>query len=95
MLQYEKLFYETIIRELPKISKSLKNIQIILENGKIKKDKDVWFKQLKFSFHHYIWKPIFSVLNHIKIIKFHTNTYKKKPIQLSIGFFVLKWKMMI
>jgi hypothetical protein len=41
MLQYEKLFYETIIRELPKISKSLKNIQIILENGKIKKDKDV------------------------------------------------------
>ena len=32
MTQYEKQFYETIIRELPKISKTLLNIQILLEN---------------------------------------------------------------
>ena len=33
MTQYEKQFYETIIRELPKISKSLDNIQILLHNN--------------------------------------------------------------
>lgn len=40
MTQYEKQFYETIIRELPKISKYLSNIQVILENGRPKKDID-------------------------------------------------------
>lgn len=39
MTLYEKQFYETIIRELPKISKSLENIQLILMNGKVK-DKE-------------------------------------------------------
>ena len=31
MTQYEKQFYETIIRELPKMSKSLSNIEKLLQ----------------------------------------------------------------
>lgn len=38
MTQYEKQFYETIIRELPKISDSLKDIKELLQNGRIKKE---------------------------------------------------------
>lgn len=38
MTQYEKQFYETIIRELPKISESLKEIKEILESDRIKKE---------------------------------------------------------
>lgn len=41
MTQFEKQFYEVIIRELPRISKSLQNIQEILQNGKPKEDKNV------------------------------------------------------
>lgn len=36
MTIYEKQFYEVIIRELPKISKSLNNIQLLLMNEKVK-----------------------------------------------------------
>ena len=39
MTQYEKQFYEVIIKELPKISNSLQNIQEILQNGKPKNNK--------------------------------------------------------
>ena len=39
MTQYEKQFYETIIRELPKISDSLKDIKELLQNEKNKKGK--------------------------------------------------------
>ena len=40
MTQYEKQFYEVIIRELPKISKSLDSIQKLLDNKRnIKEDK--------------------------------------------------------
>ena len=38
MTQYEKQFYETIIRELPKISESLCNIHKLLESQRQKKD---------------------------------------------------------
>ena len=36
MTIYEKQFYEVIVRELPKISKSLNNIQLLLMNEKVK-----------------------------------------------------------
>ncbi len=38
MTLYEKQFYETIIRELPKISDSLEDIKVLLQNGRIKKE---------------------------------------------------------
>ena len=74
MNQYEKQYYEIIIREIPKISKYLKEIVEKLEDIN---SKNLWFKTFKFSSHHLIWKTILSVLNHIKIINFHTITYKK------------------
>lgn len=38
MTQYEKQFYETIIRELPKITETLNNIQKVLELQRQRKD---------------------------------------------------------